>query len=97
MEESAEARSTAEAKAGRPEPIGRASTAEPQPTALTPNGRADRPEDSDGKHEGPQNSLLEQILSRENIGCDDVLACATGTVETAADTLAKSACPRGQA
>jgi len=67
MEESTEARSTAEAKAGRPEPIGCSSTTEPQPTALTPNGRADRLEDSDGKHAGTQSSLLEQILSRENM------------------------------
>jgi len=59
--------STAEAKAGRPEPIGCSSTTEPQPTALTPNGRADRLEDSDGKHAGTQSSLLEQILSRENM------------------------------
>ena len=59
--------STVEAKAGRPEPIGCSSTTEPQPTALTPNGRADWLEDSDGKHEGAQSSLLEQILSRENM------------------------------
>ena len=59
--------STAEAKAGRPEPIGCSSTAEPQPTALNPNGRADRLEASDGKHAGAQSSLLEQILSRENM------------------------------
>lgn len=42
------------------------STTEPQPATRTPHGRGARREDSDGKHGGAQDNLLEQILSREN-------------------------------
>ena len=59
--------STAEVKAGRPEPVECSSTAEPQRTPVTPHGRDDGLEDSDGKNGGAQENLLEQILSRENM------------------------------
>ena len=59
--------STAEAKAGRPEPVGCSSTPEPRPATQTPYGRVEGPEVSEGKHGGAQANLLEQILSRENM------------------------------
>lgn len=59
--------STPQVRGGRPEPDRCPSTAEPQPTAKTPNGRAVALEVSDGKHGGTQVRLLEQILSRENM------------------------------
>ena len=57
---------TAEAKAGRPEPVGCSSTPDPRPATQTPYGRVEGPEVSEGKHGGAQAHLLEQILSREN-------------------------------
>ncbi|MGH8066928.1 MAG: group II intron maturase-specific domain-containing protein [Candidatus Entotheonellia bacterium] len=59
--------STAEAKAGRPEPVGCSSTPDPRPATQTPYGRVEGPEASEGKHGGAQANLLEQILSRENM------------------------------
>ncbi len=59
--------STAAVSAGSPEPVGCASTPDPQLTAMTPYGRAAWLEESEGKHGGAQTSLLEQILSRENM------------------------------
>jgi RNA-directed DNA polymerase len=59
--------STPQACGGRPEPVGCASTTEPQDTTPTPYGRVEELEDSDGKHGGAQANLLEQILSRENM------------------------------
>ena len=59
--------STAAVSAGSPEPVGCASTADPQRSAKTPYGGAGRLEESDGKHGGAQASVLEQILSRENM------------------------------
>jgi hypothetical protein len=59
--------STAVASAGSPESVGCASTPDPQQTAMTSYGRAEQLEVSGGKHGGTQTSLLEQILSRENM------------------------------
>ena len=59
--------STAQASAGRPEPVGCASTSGPQETVMTPNGRAGFLEESEWKHGGAQTELLEQALSRENM------------------------------
>jgi hypothetical protein len=58
---------TAEAKAGRPEPVGCSSTPDPRPATQTPDGRVVGPEVSEGKHGGAQANLLEQILSRGNM------------------------------
>lgn len=58
---------TPQASGGRPEPDRCSSTADPRPTAMTPNGRAAEPEESDGKHGGAQVELLEQVLSQENM------------------------------
>ena len=58
---------TAEAKAGRPEPVGCSSTPEPRPATQTPYGRVEGPEASEGTHGGAQANLLEQIRSRENM------------------------------
>lgn len=55
------------AAAGRPEPDRSRSTTDPQPSATTPNGRAEELEVSDGKHGARQVDLLERILSRENM------------------------------
>lgn len=60
-------RSTPQACGGRPEPDRCPATAGPRPTAPTPKGRAEGPEDLDGKHGETQVNLLEQILSRENM------------------------------
>ena len=59
--------STAVVTAGRPEPDRCRSTTDPQPTAMTPNGRADGLEASSGEYGVTQVNLLEQILSRENM------------------------------
>ncbi len=59
--------STARASAGRPEPVGCASTSGPQQTTLTPYGRVELLEESEGKHGGAQTRLLEQVLSRDNM------------------------------
>ena len=59
--------STAEVKAGRPEPVECSSTTGPQPATATPYGRVEGLEDLDGRHGRPQADLLEQILSRENM------------------------------
>jgi len=59
--------STSQACEGGPEPDRCRSTADPQTPAMTPNGRADDLEASDGKHGEAQVKLLEQILSRENM------------------------------
>jgi len=59
--------STAEVKAGRPEPDRCPSTTDPQPAAQTPNGRVAALEEPDGKHGETQVNLMEQILSRENM------------------------------
>jgi len=59
--------STSQAREGRPEPDRCHSTTDPQPAAVTPNGRAVALEASDGKHGEAQVNLLEQILSRENM------------------------------
>ena len=59
--------SSAEPKAGRPEPVGYTSTVEPQPPATTAHGRVEGLEASSGKHGGVRADLLEQILSRENM------------------------------
>ena len=59
--------STAQARAGRPEPVGCVSTSGPQETATTPNGRAGFLEEPEGKHGDAQTELLEQALSRENM------------------------------
>lgn len=58
---------TARAEAGRPEPVGCASTPEPRSTTQTPYGRVEGAEDSAGRHGGAPANLLEQILSRENM------------------------------
>lgn len=58
---------TAVATAGRPEPVGWDSTPDPRATTQTPDGRVAGAEASAGKHGGPQATLLEQILSRENM------------------------------
>jgi hypothetical protein len=46
--------STAEVSVGSPEPVECASTPDPQQTAKTPYGRAERLEESGGKHGGTQ-------------------------------------------
>lgn len=57
---------TAEATAGRPEPVGWASPPEPRPPTVTPHGRVEGAEASVGKQGDPQAPLLEQLLSRAN-------------------------------
>jgi RNA-directed DNA polymerase len=59
--------STAVVSAGSPEPVGCASTSGPQQTMKIPYGRIELLEASEGKHGGTQSSLLEQVLSRENM------------------------------
>jgi RNA-directed DNA polymerase len=52
---------------GSPEPVRCVSTLDPQHAAMTPHGQAEELEASGGKHRDAQTSLLEQILSRENM------------------------------
>ena len=59
--------STAEAPAGRPEPVGWDSTPDPRATTQTPDGRVAGAEASAGKHGAPQATLLEQMLSRDTM------------------------------
>jgi len=59
--------STPQARGGRPEPDRCHSTTDPQPTVVTPNGRAVALEELTGKHGEAQVNLMEQILSRENM------------------------------
>ena len=59
--------STTKVTVGRPEPDRCHSTTDPQPAVLTPNGRADVLEVSDGQHREAQVNLMEQVLSRDNM------------------------------
>jgi hypothetical protein len=59
--------STAEAKAGRPKPVGCGSTREPRSATQTPYRRAKGPDASAGKYGATQANLLDRTLARENV------------------------------